>query len=89
MVKIGMAGYDEPNSNVVSLAAFTRLQSNGVPSYGTEHPPGECMPCHFFHSPKTCRASVMCEYCHDKDHFGNLSRRLRKLRPRNRISVTR
>ena len=57
---------------------------NSAKSVGSAHAPNECKPCDFFNSPKGCRASTMCLYCHEPGHFSELPRRLRKLRPNHR-----
>lgn len=83
-VKIGTDLDGNPDSQGFRLSDLYKLRCSGLTSIGTAHRPDECMPCHFFHSPKTCRASFMCEYCHDREHFGKLTRKMRKLRPGNR-----
>jgi hypothetical protein len=71
-VKIG----NECGSRVSTLLC---LKKHGVASIGSAHSPGECIPCDFYHSKKECRASFLCEYCHEPSHYKATSRRTRKM----------
>jgi hypothetical protein len=98
VVKIGRAPYDDPSSNVASLAAMAHLTSKGIPSAGSDHPMYACTsPCSFqfaglLNSGRySCKAGPLCEYCHDTQHQPYISSKLRKLsrRPKHLAKTAR
>jgi hypothetical protein len=85
-VKIGSLLGGDPSTTGLRLSSLYALRQGGAASIGTIHTPDDCRPCRFFYSRKSCRASFMCEYCHDPQHCKRLSRRLRRLPPSDRQS---
>lgn len=71
------------------LSEVMRLKSEKSASFGSLHGPhGRCVPCSFhfthIHTPSRrppCRASYLCEYCHDIEHCPKWRSKLRKCRP--------
>jgi hypothetical protein len=68
------------------LTSIVRLTSQGIPSFGSDHPIYSCTsPCSFqFAGLVTagrtiCKAGALCEYCHDPQHQPYISSKLRKL----------
>lgn len=91
LVKVGHSMPGEAVSQSDSrtcLSTILKMKANGKPTVGSCHEPhGQCVPCsfHFSHVrfPETrapCRASFVCEYCHDETHFPKWRSSLRKLR---------
>lgn len=73
------------------LSDFAEMKSQGMRSIGSCHSPrgdhAECLPCsfHFGHmympERRPCKASYLCEYCHDVNHHPQWRSALRKHRP--------
>jgi hypothetical protein len=65
---------------------MANLTSKCIPSVGSDHPMHMCTsPCSFEFGGLvksgrySCRAGVLCEYCHDTSHQPYMSSRLRRL----------
>lgn len=77
-VKVGqiLSGNDATGPQVARLSDVIKMNCMGVPSIGSSHTlHGECLPCsfHFTHlrlpfKRGPCKASFLCEYCHDTSH---------------------
>lgn len=88
LVKVGCS-FQNDSTDVARLNDVLMMKKNGTLSIGSCHPlDGECPPCsfHFSHlrSPDKkppCKASYMCEYCHDGSHHPAWRSKFRKCRP--------
>lgn len=85
LIKLGFGA----SNTCLPLSEILRLKACNVASYGSLHGPyGRCEPCSFhfthIHTPlkrPPCRASYLCEYCHDISHCPKWRSKLRKCRP--------
>lgn len=89
-IKVGSTSFDKSvPSAVARLTDVVKMQSDGVLSMGSCHSlRGRCTACafHFAYvrlpdTKRPCKASYLCEYCHDLSHHGKWTSKLRKMRP--------
>lgn len=89
--KVGhsMPGEEANTCSIGRLSDMLNLKVLGVHSIGSLHArKNQCTPCSFYFTHirnptrrPSCKASYMCEYCHDLSHFDNWRSKLRKCRP--------
>jgi len=87
-VKVGVSNGDSAGvAPVVRLTDFMNSKAVGVPSVGSIHTCREnCSPCSFHFTwqrnptRRPCKASYLCEYCHDSTHHDKWRSKFRKRR---------
>lgn len=85
IIKLGL----DLDNSPPTLSQLIRMKAANVRSLGSRHGPHErCVPCSFHfthvHAPERrppCRASYLCEYCHNVEHSPKWRSKLRKSRP--------
>jgi len=88
-VKVGATDFDSTGFGAVArLTDIIRSKAKGIPSVGSVHKSHDaCSPCSFHFTWQRnpgrrapCKASYMCEYCHDSTHHDKWRSKFRKRR---------